>query len=141
MSPPKNGPSAVPKAIVPNIGARNFPLSRSGSKSQIIISIRTFMPPDPNPCIALPAINIVIFVAPPQIPLPSTKVIVAISMGHRRPKMLASCPNRGWNAVLEACQRVAKDKVRYLLGEEEDVDNPYVEICSAESLDDCWESG
>jgi len=66
--------------------------------------LSTLMPAAPKPWMTRPAISMVMFPAPPQMPPPSIKTAVETMMGHRRPKMLASCPERGCSEVLSSVQ-------------------------------------
>jgi hypothetical protein len=67
-----------------------LPLSLKGTRSETITSIITFKPPDPMPCMALSAINILPLIAPPQIPLPRVKMETMKNVSHRLPKISAT---------------------------------------------------
>ena len=97
MKGPREEPTEKTAKMIP----MKFPRSRSGTKSQTIMSIIILTPPSPMPCTARPPISMAVDVAPPLTPLPSAKIATAVIIGHRRPKILASWPKRGCTAVLQ----------------------------------------
>ena len=74
------GPSDVPTENRAKITPMNRLRSRSATRSHTIISIIRMMPllPPSIPCTARPPISIPVEVAPPLMPLPSTKALTML---------------------------------------------------------------
>lgn len=97
--PPRTGPIIVDIVAIAIRIPRNFAHSLTGTKSEIMRSFKTNMPPPPRPVTTLPAINMLGLTAPPAIAFPIENSTTETIIGIRRPNIFDVWPTKGMTAV------------------------------------------